>query len=125
MSGETTTVAVRGDVGRQDDPDEPAVGPVLTALADEDCRAILRAIGTGSLTANECSERCDLPLSTTYRKLERLAGADLLTERIRIREDGKHASQYRRDFGGLRLDVEDGGDLSIAVADRGADSAPG
>lgn len=93
--------------------------PVLDALGDPDCRGLLRTIDDDALTALECSEAYDLPLSTTYRKLERLAEADLVAEEIRLRADGKHASEYRRSFDAVRVGVaEDGGfELSVTPAD--------
>jgi hypothetical protein len=45
-----------------------AVDDLLAAIEDAGCRAILDATGDESLCARELSERCDLPLSTTYRK---------------------------------------------------------
>lgn len=70
--------------------------PLLGALKDGDCRAILTATGEDSLSAAELSEACDLPLSTTYRKLGLLTDAGLLDERTRVRRSGKHASEYVR-----------------------------
>ncbi len=75
---------------------ESAVHQLLDALDDADCRAILGATREEALTANEISEVRDLPLSTTYRKLRLLTEAGLLEERTRIRQSGKHASEYIR-----------------------------
>ena len=97
---------------------------VLGALADPGCRCILRAIESAALTASECSESCELPLSTTYRKLERLAEAGLLEEQLRLRRDGKHASQYRRRFDGVRVAVDEDGDIDVTIAPRVEDASP-
>ena len=102
---------------------DPDVQTVLEALADPDCRAVLRATGPSALTANECSDVCDLPLSTAYRKLELLSAAGLVEEQLRLRRDGKHASQYRRRFGGVRVEVTDDGDFGVTVRPR-ADGEP-
>lgn len=51
---------------------EDAVQTVLDAFEDADCRAILDRTSDESLTASEVATACDLPLSTTYRKLELL-----------------------------------------------------
>lgn len=67
---------------------------LLGALRDKDCRAILDATSDEALSASELSEACDLPLSTTYRKLETLTDAGFLEERTRIGTSGKHASEY-------------------------------
>lgn len=68
---------------------------LLDALEDGDCRTILEA-ADDFLSANELSERCDIPLSTTYRKVEALTEAGLLEEGTRVCRSGKHTSEYRR-----------------------------
>lgn len=88
---------------------------VLDALGDPDCRAILQAVGPAALTASECSDACDLPLSTTYRKLELLTATDLVREELRIRRDGKHANQYRRRFEAVTVDLMDDDTFDVSV----------
>lgn len=68
--------------------------PIFDALCDPDCRSILEATDGNPLSASEISDVCDLPLSTTYRKLDLLAEVDLLAEGIRLRSSGKHTSEY-------------------------------
>jgi DNA-binding transcriptional ArsR family regulator len=75
---------------------EDEIQQLLDALDDADCRAILDETSENVLTAAEVSETCDLPLSTAYRKLDFLTEAGLLEEQTRIRESGKHASEYTR-----------------------------
>ena len=143
MSGDSTAMAVTTGHRPGEEPSRADVQTVLDALADPDCRAILRAIGPSALTANECSERCDLPepmtaseiseasgvpLSTTYRKLELLAEADLVSEELRLRLDGKHASQYRRRVEAVEVAVAEDGSFDLALTDREAPAtgaAPG
>ncbi|WP_276259139.1 winged helix-turn-helix domain-containing protein [Haloglomus litoreum] len=88
--------------------DEP-VETVLGALEDADCRAILDATSEDALTASEVAAACDLPTSTTYRKLDRLADAALIEERVRIRRSGKHASEYVRAVDDVVVTVGSGG----------------
>jgi len=76
--------------------EERDVQELLEVLEDADCRAIIGATDRDALSAKEISERCDLPLSSTYRKLDRLTDAGLLEERTRIRRSGKHPSEYVR-----------------------------
>lgn len=109
----------------------PTVGPavraedsvdgrtVLAALGDEDCRAILEAVEAGPSTASEVADSSGTPLSTTYRKLEILSDAELLDERIRIRRDGKHVSEYYRSFEDVSVTVDDRGRIEVSVARRG------
>jgi DNA-binding transcriptional ArsR family regulator len=93
--------------------DAPDVETVVGALNDEDCRTLIRKLDEPR-TANDLLERCDIPRSTLYRKLDRLTEATLLREGTEIREDGSHASRYEIDFeeivvsrdGETRLDVE-------------------
>jgi len=67
---------------------------LLSALEDEDCRAILDATAAEPHSASELSDTCDLPLSTAYRKLDMLTEAGLLEEQIRLSTTGKHTSEY-------------------------------
>lgn len=96
-------------------PTQAAVdsGAVFDALADSDCRRILEETTDDALTARELTSECDIPTSTLYRKLEQLAEVGLLEERVRIRRDGKHASEYRQAFAGLTVSVS--GDSGVEV----------
>lgn len=67
---------------------------VLEAIADADCRTILAATAEGPLTAAELADRCAIPISTVYRKVEPLIGAGLLTERTRIRSSGPNCNEF-------------------------------
>jgi DNA-binding transcriptional ArsR family regulator len=90
----TPTLRRQNDATLLEDAD--AVEAVLGALEDPDCRSILDETGKNALTASEVAEACDLPTSTTYRKLDILTEASLVEERVRIRRSGKHASEYVR-----------------------------
>jgi DNA-binding transcriptional ArsR family regulator len=70
---------------------------VLETLGDEPTRAIIEELSE-PMTANELSEACDIPLSTMYRKLDRLTEASLVTESTEIRRNGQHTTRYTRDF---------------------------
>lgn len=115
---------VDGQIGRATLADRTTVDataagqPLLTALEDPGCRSILDATGEAARTASELGEACELPLSTVYRKLDRLGEAGLLEERIRIRRSGKHTSEYRRciDAVHLDLDADDGVELTVERA---------
>jgi DNA-binding transcriptional ArsR family regulator len=76
-------------------PDEQSGNALLRALGDPKSRAILRATSGRARTASELSEELDLPLSTLYRKLNRLVGASIVEEAPRLASRGKHPSQYR------------------------------
>lgn len=95
---------------------ENAVQGILDALDDSDCRAILDATREEALTANEVSEAHDLPLSTTYRKLDLLTEAGLLEERTRIRQSGKHASEYTRSVDEVVISLGPRGETEMRVS---------
>lgn len=99
--------------------DAEEVQALLDALHDPDCRGVLDATSDTSLSASELSEACDLPLSTTYRKLDTLTEVGLLDERTRLCPDGKHASEYVRRVESVDIDVdgEDGFVLTVSHRD--------
>ena len=92
--------------------DAPEVDAVLAALHDDDCRTILAEL-TEPRTAGELLERCEIPRSTLYRKLDRLVEATLVREGTEIRENGSHASRYEVDFEEVILTRN--GDVEIDV----------
>jgi DNA-binding transcriptional ArsR family regulator len=87
------------------DPEPPSVDEVLDALADDAARRIVAAL-TEPMTASELSEECDIPLSTTYRKLEKLTDASLLSESTDIRRDGQHTTRYSVSFDAVTVSVD-------------------
>jgi DNA-binding transcriptional ArsR family regulator len=97
---------------------EPAVRTILTVLDDADCHAILRATSEAVLSARELAGTCDIPLSTVYRKLGMLTDTGLLEERTRIRESGKHASEYTRFVGDICISFSPCGTISLQVIPR-------
>lgn len=99
--------------------------PIFDALCDADCREILEATDGNPLSASEISAVCDLPLSTAYRKLDRLTKVDLLAEGIRLRSSGKHTSEYVCRVDEVRVSMcEDGGfELVVDRNDANAGSA--
>lgn len=100
--------------------DAPDVDTVLDALHDDDCRTILAEL-EGPETARTLLERCDIPRSTLYRKLELLSEATLLREGTEIREDGSHASRYEVDFEEIVVTREGSIQIEIERPARSAD----
>jgi len=101
--------------------DGPELRTVLDALDDADCRTIIRRL-EGPMTASEVSTECEIPMSTTYRKLDLLSDASLVAERTAIRPDGHHATEYRIDFERVSV-LREGSELDVAVErpERSAD----
>lgn len=85
------------------------VSTVLAALDDEGCREILTYTYQEPMTAQELADATDIPLSTVYRKLDRLTDCGLLSERPRVRPGEKDANQYEPAFQSLQLRLTDEG----------------
>jgi len=102
-----------------DDP--PDLQSVLDALDDADCRTIIEHLDE-PMTATEVSEECDIPMSTTYRKLDLLTEASLLAEGTEIRPDGHHATRYQLDFETVEIGLTEEQELDVSV-DRPARAA--
>lgn len=98
--------------------DASTAAAVLSVLADEDCRAFLRELDE-PLTARALSRRCDVPPSTTYRKLDRLSAVDLVAVSTVVRDVRR--ARYRRTVDSLTVDVTDGGVLVEAGDDTRTD----
>lgn len=98
------------------------VQSLLSALDDADCRRILSAVAHDALSAGELSAVCELPRSTTYRKLDLLAASGLLEERTRICPSGHHASEYVRACEDVVVGFEDG-ELTVELLADGDGSA--
>lgn len=62
------------------------------------------------------SERCDIPLSTTYRKLDVLTEAGLLVEGTEIRSDGHHTTTYTVAFEEVRIAPTDSWEFVVEIA---------
>jgi len=97
----------RGTDGRTLAEDQD-IESLLGALEDTDCRAIIEATSDEARSAGELSEACDLPLSTTYRKLDQLTDVGVLEEEVRISKSGQHENEYslRVDRISLSVDAE-------------------
>jgi DNA-binding transcriptional ArsR family regulator len=94
--------------------DEPDLQTVLDALDDADAREIIRTIEEPA-TASEVSERCDIPLSTTYRKLELLTEAGLLVEGTEIRSDGHHTTTYTVAFKDVQIALTESREFEVEI----------
>jgi len=100
------------DPSRKEEP--PAAADVLDALADDAGQRILAALSEPK-SASELSNECDVPLSTTYRKLETLTDASLLDESTVIRRDGQHTTQYAVAFDAVIVSIDEADGRQLAV----------
>lgn len=92
------------------------VQALLDVIDDPDCRTVLEATSTDAYSATELADDCDVPLSTLYRKLDRLADAGLLEENLRIRRSGKHVTEYTRRVDAVTVSVATDGGFRVEVA---------
>jgi DNA-binding IclR family transcriptional regulator len=99
----------------QSGAEAPELQSVLDALDDADCRTIIHHLDE-PMTASEVSEACDIPMSTTYRKLDLLTEASLLAESTEIRSDGHHTTRYYVDFDAVEIELTADQTLAVAVA---------
>ncbi|MFA1611820.1 helix-turn-helix domain-containing protein [Halobellus rubicundus] len=83
---------------------------VFAALADPQCRALLRALDRPK-TATELADAVEMPRSTAYEKLRRLADAGL----VRKRETADEV-RYAIDFETVVVRTDDDDDLSVSVS---------
>lgn len=101
--------------------DEPAaeteIQAVLETLADPECREILDELETEQ-SAQEVAERCDLPQTSAYRKLEALSGAGLVAEGTQLRADGHHVKTYEREVTGVFVLLEDDAGFDFEFVDE-------
>ncbi|QLG60661.1 ArsR/SmtB family transcription factor [Halorarum salinum] len=95
---------------------------VVSLLDDEHVRSMLVATSETPLSANELSEHCGVSASSIYRRLDRLADADLVGERTRPRSDGHHETVYVSRLDRFELAIGDG-DLSWDLDRRRDDVA--
>jgi len=93
----------------------PELQDVLDALDDGDCRTIIIALEE-PMTAKEIAEAADVPLSTTYRKLDLLSEASLLDEGTEIRRDGQHATRYEVAFDEVAIALDDQREFAVSIA---------
>lgn len=95
--------------------DGPDAVSILEALNDDDCREIVQALSS-PMTAEEISEVTDIPLSTTYRKLDRLTDASLIEKGVEVRSDGQHVSRYLLVFDEVSITLTDDQELDVEVS---------
>lgn len=89
---------------------------MLAALEDEDCRRLMRATSETSLTGPELAEQSGIPISTVYRKLERLSELDILSESMRICANGDHATEYRLRIEQITVSITNQGRLQVDIS---------
>ena len=95
--------------------DAPDLQDVLDALDDEGCRRIIEVLDE-PMTAKHVAEESDIPLSTTYRKLDVLTDAALLEERAVLQPDGHHTTEYEIAFEEVVIQLAEDRRLDVGIA---------
>jgi DNA-binding transcriptional ArsR family regulator len=98
----------------QSPQDEADLQSVLDALDDPPSRAMIRALSE-PMTASELSDACDVPLSTTYRKLDSLTDVGLLVESTELRTDGHHTTRYGVAFDSVTIALADDRSFDVTL----------
>ena len=86
--------------------------PILHELADRvACRIIISTIGSAK-TVSQIRQENKLPLSSIYKKVQKLANADLLSiEKINIDRNGRKVLFYRSRVSSIELNLNSEGIL--------------
>lgn len=80
---------------------------VFDVLADETARTILLSASRSPRSVQELADACGRSKPTVYRRLNRLAEYDLLTEQIQIDAAGNHFSTYETNLRHICFEVND------------------
>lgn len=91
---------------------------IFAVLDDRDCREILQVTSDEKLSATEVADMCEMPLSTTYRKIDMLDQAGFLDEHTRIHRWGKHSSAYSRSVESVFVSLRGDGSAVVQVSHR-------
>jgi len=88
---------------------------LVTALGNSRSGAILRQADE-PMTAQQLSDACGVPLSTTYRKINRLEAAELLDETVSFDDRGRCVSRYERTFDKFEVEMQHG-DIAVRIVE--------
>lgn len=109
------SVSVRDEGQLRTITDDATVQEILGALEDEYCRAILEVMSTSFRTAQRISDLCEMPISTTYRKLNTLESVGLVETSIRLRRSGHHTKEFSRAFDAVMVSLEEQERTAITI----------
>lgn len=89
---------------------------VLAALKNERCRKIMRETDQEARSADELSDRCEIPLSTVYRVVQRLVEIDVLEKRVRLSSYPQYTHEYALVAETVTIDIGGESVLSLSVS---------
>ncbi len=88
---------------------------LVIELLDDDEAVALFQTATEPMTIQQLTEKCDIPQSTAYRKVDKLTEAGLLIETTAKRPDGDPPAQYQQCAEAVTVTV--GEDIDAVCAD--------
>ncbi|MDG5820976.1 helix-turn-helix domain-containing protein [Natronococcus sp. A-GB7] len=94
--------------------DAPSREHVFGVLTDDACREILAALEEPRTVA-DTADAIGRPLSTTYRKLDRLTEAGLVRETVGVGRSRNRKSRYVTDFERVAIGLDDDRSLRVEV----------
>ncbi|ELY44805.1 MULTISPECIES: winged helix-turn-helix domain-containing protein [Natronorubrum] len=94
--------------------DTPDLERVISVLDDADCRKIISVLEEPK-TVHKIADEADLPLSTAYRKLDRLTEAELVNETVGVRQGRHHKSRYVSTFDQISISFDDKQELCVDI----------
>ncbi|SEH67053.1 Helix-turn-helix domain-containing protein [Halopenitus malekzadehii] len=102
--------------------EDSEIEDLLEVLDDEFARGILIETSIQPMSAKDLAEACDASLPTIYRRIDRLSEQDLLAERKKFRDEGRHYSVYEATLSRLTIELTDG-EFSADVVTEPDDAA--
>ncbi|MFC6719593.1 helix-turn-helix domain-containing protein [Natrialbaceae archaeon GCM10025810] len=100
--------------GRATAAPDPDPERVIEVLDDDACREIVSVLEE-PMSVKEISEEAEVPLSTAYKKLDRLTDVSLVSEAIQIRPGGHHRNRYVSQFERIAIEFDENRDFRVEI----------
>lgn len=98
--------------------EDDQIEEVLAALKNERCRKIMRETDQEALSADELSNRCEIPLSTVYRVVQRLVDIEVLEKRVRLSSYPQYTHEYALVADTVNIEIGGESVLSLSMSRR-------
>lgn len=98
--------------------EDTQIEEVLAALKNDRCRKIMCEADQEALSADELSDRCEIPLSTVYRVVQRLVEVGVLEKRVRLSSYPQYTHEYALVAETVTIDIGGESVLSLSVSRR-------
>lgn len=95
---------------------------LLALLGDTHVQAVLRVTNSQPMSANMLTENCDASRATIYRRVDDLLDHELLTEQLKIDEQGNHYTVYEANLDHISIHLDEGGfEVNVTRREDAAD----